>query len=75
MTKGEKLRSMTDNQIAHYVVDKYHVCPSGILKCADSCYRCWREYLKSASGYRIAIYTTRGLTVSGVSVVLWRRDA
>ena len=50
MTKGEKLRSMTDNQIAHIVVDKYHVCPSGIMKCADSCYRCWREYLKSESG-------------------------
>jgi len=25
MTKGEKLRSMTDNQIAHYVVDKYRL--------------------------------------------------
>lgn len=46
MTRGDKLRAMTDKQLAHLIVDHYHVCPSGVINCAESCYRCWLNFLK-----------------------------
>lgn len=46
MTRGDQIRQKTDKQLARLIVDKFHVCPPGNIRCEESCYKCWEKHLK-----------------------------
>lgn len=46
MTRGDQIRKKTDKQLARLIVDKFHVCPPGNIRCEESCYKCWEKHLK-----------------------------
>lgn len=47
LTNGDKIRAMSDNELAEYL-SEVHYCPTfSICDATKNCYDCWAEWLRS----------------------------
>lgn len=46
MTNADKIRAMTDEEMAHYFSEQPDACPGRSGCSGKSCYDCWLDWLK-----------------------------
>lgn len=47
MTNADKIRAMTDDEMAHFMEARPDACPPiGMLCCGKNCIDCWLDWLK-----------------------------